>query len=138
MKATALGLFAALFSLSLTSLSQAKDSFYFVPIEQLELTTAKGEKLPPVSGQAMVRRWDWRFNEGTKVYGAAGVEVYLLIDGTLSTEDFRSERFFGRPPDEDPNFSSPEERVPEKGSPNDRAGNRRMNLDRPGGWFSRD
>ena len=79
----------------------------------------------------MVRRWDWRLNAGAKVYGAAGVEAYLLIDGTLSTEDFRSERFFGRPQAAEPNFDSTEDEAP-----NARARNRRENLDRPGIWLA--
>jgi hypothetical protein len=128
---TLAGLFSLLLLTGSGATAQSKDSFYFVPIDQLELTTAKGEKLPPVRGQAMVRRWDWRLNEGAKVYGAAGVEAYLLIDGTLSTEDFRSERFFGRPQAAEPNFDSTEDEAP-----NARARNRRENLDRPGIWLA--
>ena len=48
---------------------------FFVPIDQLELTTAKGEKLPPVNGRALSSRWHWRLSEGAQVYGAKVTRV---------------------------------------------------------------
>ena len=78
------------FSLLLLTVSlvtaQAKDTFYFVPIDNLELTTVKGEVLPPIDGERCYNRWRWRMQGDPRALGAKGVEVYMVIQGMVGGE----------------------------------------------------
>ena len=84
MKAT--GIFSLLLLTANLVTAEAKDLFYFVPLDKLELTTIKGEVLPPIDGERFYNRWRWRMQGNPRALGAKGVEVHMIIQGRVGGE----------------------------------------------------